>query len=64
MRFTSHAQPPDDSPVPGVIPGTVHPHNEPTREHASRLLLDPPAPAPPRASQARRRWRIRRGRRS
>ena len=29
MRFITGAQLPDDSPAPGVIPGTVRVHNEP-----------------------------------
>jgi hypothetical protein len=64
MRSTSRAQPPEDSTAPGVIPGTVHPRNEPTGERGSRLPPVPPAPAQPRATPAARRRRMRRGNRS
>ena len=62
MRFTTRVQPPEDSPVPGVIPGAVHVRNEPDR--AARPMREPERPGPPRTSRTRLRWRFGRGHRS
>ena len=62
MRFTSRVQPPDDSPVPGVIPGTVHVHNEP--DHTQRAARERETPKRPATANRRLRWWFGRGHRS
>ncbi len=62
MRATSNVQPPEDSPVPGVIPGTVHVHNEP--DHAQRAAREPETPTRLRPPKRRLRWLFGRGHRS
>ena len=59
MRFPSRLPPIDDSPVPGVIPGKVHVHDEPTDQPAPRERpVDTPSP-----HRTREFWRFRRGHR-
>jgi hypothetical protein len=62
MRISSREQPPEDSPVPGVIPGTVHVHNEP--DHAHRTEREPEPPTRPRPLKRRLRRLFGRGHRS
>lgn len=62
MRFSTRLRPADDSPVPGVIPGAVHVHNEP--DHAARQRYEPDRPVRPSASRTRPRRRPGRGHRS
>ena len=62
MRLTTRAQPPEDSPAPGVIPGAVHVHDEP--DHRERPMRVSETATQPRASRAPRRWQLRRGHRS
>jgi hypothetical protein len=62
MRGTSNVQPPEDSPVPGVIPGTVHVHNEP--DHARRAAREPEPPSRLRRPRRRLRRLFGRGHRS
>ena len=62
MRFTTRAQPPEDSPAPGVIPGAVHVHNEP--DHAARPKHEPERRTRSRASRTRLHWRFGRGHRA
>ena len=61
MRLSTRAQPPDDSPIPGVIPGTVHVHNEP--DHAERAKREPETARPTCGSLKRLTWRFGRGHR-
>ena len=62
MRFTTRAQPPEDSPAPGVIPGAVHVHNEP--DHTARPKHEPERQTRTRASLTRLRRRFGRGHRA
>ena len=61
MRFITRAQLPDDSPAPGIIPGTVYVHNRP--DPAARPSRTPESPTPPRGSRRRPPWSIGRGHR-
>lgn len=45
MRFTTRVPPPEDSPVPGVIPGKVHVQHEPERD--VRPQYEPERPTRP-----------------
>jgi hypothetical protein len=62
MRITTRAQPYDDSPAPGVIPGTVHVHNEP--DHAARPKRNADRPTRPRPLRTGLRRMFNRGHRS
>ncbi len=62
MRYATRVPPLDDSPVPGVIPGTVHVHNEP--DHAARAKRPRESAPRPRPSLSRLRRAFGRGHRS
>jgi hypothetical protein len=62
MRLTTRAQPPEDSPAPGVIPGAVHVYDGPGHGERPKRVCE--SASWPRPSRAPRRGQMRRAHRS